>query len=90
MVRVAQHDNSSKYESGRFLMLGKIVGLCENDSYVVQYEDTGKMAKKRLSDLKVVEANRLEGDVDPYKKKITEIYIDDFVLIITQTPFSNI
>lgn len=53
-VRIAQHDNVSKYEKGRFIKKGIIVEVCEGNAYIVKIDDTGKLTKKRASDLKSI------------------------------------
>ncbi|KAF9756190.1 Transposon Tf2-9 polyprotein, partial [Nosema granulosis] len=54
IVRVAKKENlsgCSKYEKGRFLDQGKVLEVCDGDSYLIKLENN-KIVKKRHYDLK--------------------------------------
>ncbi|KAM0683798.1 hypothetical protein COBT_004051, partial [Conglomerata obtusa] len=55
-VRIAQYDNITKNWKGRFVKTGKIKGNIGYDSYLVQYDDTNKITKKRSHCLKKLTA----------------------------------
>ncbi len=54
VVRIAKKENlggCNKYEKGRLFDCGKILEVCEGDSYIVRLEN-GRIVKKRHYDLK--------------------------------------
>lgn len=60
-VRIAQNENISKYDKGRFLRNGSVVEKCGKDSYLVRIDDTGRIVKKNISDLKKMNIKALNG-----------------------------
>ncbi|KAF9762178.1 hypothetical protein NGRA_2185 [Nosema granulosis] len=56
IIRVAKSENlgsQGKYMKGRFLAHGKILEVCQNDSYIVRLKE-GRVVKKRHYDLKSI------------------------------------
>lgn len=53
-ARVAKHDNIDKYEKGRFNKCGIVEELCRNGAYLVRFEESGRIVKRRGHDLKEI------------------------------------
>lgn len=66
-VRIAQNENISKENKGRFQRLGKIIHVYDSGKLMIRMLDTNKITMKNYKLVKkIVVANRFErGDVEP-------------------------